>query len=82
MNPLNKASLPQENYSELLVEFLADLMRTTAEVSNPDAFQQALQTYCHDLKRGLIPVTVQFNRRQCFPSWNTMNLTKQVNRSR
>ena len=28
-------------------------MRATAEVSNPDAFQQALQTYCHDLKPWL-----------------------------
>src|SRR5215203_3087232 len=55
MNPLNKASLPQENYSELVVQFLADLMRATAEVSNPDAFRQALQTYCHGLKPWLDP---------------------------
>jgi hypothetical protein len=55
MSALNKAFLPQENYSELVVQFLADLMRATAEVSNPDTFQQALQTYCYDLKPWLDP---------------------------
>ena len=52
-NILNKTSLPQEDNNNLIVQFLADLMRATIEVKNPEDFQRALQTYCDHLKPWL-----------------------------
>ena len=49
----NKTSLPQEDDNDLIVLFLADLMRATIEVKDPEAFQLALQTYCDHLKPWL-----------------------------
>lgn len=44
-----------DNHCELVVQFLAELMRATIEAENQDAFQQALQNYCDGLRSWLEP---------------------------
>jgi len=44
-----------ENLQDLVVQFLAELMRATIDAENQDAFQQALQTYCDSLRPWLEP---------------------------
>ena len=43
----------EESLQELILQFLAELMRATANVKNQDTFQQVLQTYCDDLRPWL-----------------------------
>jgi hypothetical protein len=52
---LTKLSLPKDNHSELVIQFLAELMQATIEVQDPTAFQQTLQTYCDRLRPWLEP---------------------------
>jgi hypothetical protein len=39
----------EELRRELIIHFLADIMRATIESKTPEAFQSALQAYCDDL---------------------------------
>ena len=59
-------SLPQESYHDLIVQFLAEMMQSTIEAESPDAFQQALQTYCDCLRPWLDPSDCPPNPRAVF----------------
>lgn len=49
-------TLQSQTYErDLIVAFLADVMRSTRDAASPDAFQQALQTYCDSLRLWLEP---------------------------
>ena len=48
-------SLLSDHRTEQVVQFLAELMRTTMEHQAQAAFQQALQTYCDSLRPWLEP---------------------------
>ena len=63
---LTKPSLPKDNYSELVFQFLAELMQATIEVQDPTAFQQKLQTYCDCLRPWLEPRNGPSNPRAVF----------------
>jgi len=49
MAPINDTESAEDLHRELVIHFLADLMRLTAEIANPKAFQSALQVFCDDL---------------------------------
>src|SRR5689334_24450677 len=53
MAPNQNTEFAEELHRELVIHFLADLMRLTADIKNPDAFQSALQTFCDDLRPWL-----------------------------
>jgi len=55
-----------ENLHDLVVQFLAELMRATIDAENQDAFQQALQTYCDSLCLWLEPNDGPPHRRAVF----------------
>jgi hypothetical protein len=50
-----KPELPEDMHREFVIQFLADLLRATADIVNPEAFQSALQTYCDSLRPWLEP---------------------------
>jgi hypothetical protein len=50
-----KPELSEELRRELIIQFLADLLRATVDIGNPEAFQSALQTYCDSLCPWLEP---------------------------
>ena len=65
----NKATsivLSEKSLQELIIEFLAELMRATANVENKDTFQQVLQTYCDGLLPWLEPRDYPPNPRAVF----------------
>jgi hypothetical protein len=47
---INTPSLPSDHRTELVVQFLAELMQATVNHQDQSAFQQALQTYCDSLR--------------------------------
>jgi hypothetical protein len=53
MAPINNTVSAEELHRELVIHFLADLMRVTGDIKNPEAFQSALQMYCDDLRPWL-----------------------------
>ena len=55
MIPIKKTTPLPNNYRDLVVHFLAEVMRTTIDVENQAAFQRALQTYCDSLRPWLAP---------------------------
>src|SRR5690349_18679824 len=50
-----KTTSSLNDHCDLVVQFLAELMRATIEAENQDAFQQALQNYCDGLRSWLEP---------------------------
>jgi hypothetical protein len=63
---LNSPSLSSEHPSDLVVQFLADLMRATLDHHNHAAFQRALQAYCDTLRPWLEPSDSPPNPRAIF----------------
>lgn len=62
-----KPELSEEMHRELIIQFLADLLRATADmVMSPEAFQSALQTYCDSLCPWLEPSDCPPNPRAVF----------------
>lgn len=53
--PLHHAALTAPERTELVMQFLADLMNTTSDLKDQTAFQQALQSYCDSLRPWLGP---------------------------
>ena len=51
---------------DLIVQFLADIMRSTVDAASPTAFQQALQTYCDSLRPWLEPKDSPLQPREVF----------------
>src|SRR5262245_10132791 len=49
MAPINTTESAEELYQELVIHFLADLLRVTIDIKDPEAFQSALQTFCDNL---------------------------------
>jgi hypothetical protein len=49
MAPMNNTEFAEELYQELVIHFLADLLRVTVDIKDPKAFQAALQTFCDNL---------------------------------
>jgi hypothetical protein len=64
--PINYPSLAPNEYTELVVQFLADLMNVTIDLQDQAAFQQALQTYCDSLCPWLDPSDGPPNPRTIF----------------
>lgn len=50
MTLLDHIESAEELRRELIIQFLADIMRATVESTTPEAFQSALQAYCDDLR--------------------------------
>ena len=63
---LNSPSLSSEHPSDLVVQFLADLMRATLDHHDHAAFQRALQSYCDNLRPWLTPSDGPPNPRAIF----------------
>jgi hypothetical protein len=63
-------SLPPNHRTELVVQFLAELMQATMEHQDQSAFQQALQTYCDTLRPWLEPRDGPPNPRAIFSLLN------------
>jgi hypothetical protein len=53
MTPISKTESTEELHREMVIHFLADLMRVTIDIKNPEAFQSAMQTFCDDLRPWL-----------------------------
>ena len=49
MAPINKTESAEELHRDFVIHFLADIMRLTADIKDPQAFQSALQKFCDDL---------------------------------
>src|SRR5215471_5459819 len=49
MAPINNTESAEERHREPVIHFLADLLRVTVDIKDPEAFQSALQTFCDDL---------------------------------
>lgn len=60
------AALSQDAHRDLVVQFLAEIMQETLEVKDPQAFQQALQQYCDQLRPWLLPSDGPANPRAVF----------------
>ena len=58
--------LPPNPQTELVMQFLAELMQATMEHQDQAAFQQALQTYCDTLRPWLEPSDGPPNPRAIF----------------
>jgi hypothetical protein len=63
---IHTPSLHPNPHTEQLVQFLADLMQATMEHQDQSAFQQALQTYCDNLRPWLEPTDGPPNPRAIF----------------
>jgi hypothetical protein len=63
---INSPSLSSEHPSDLVVQFLADLMRATLDHHDHAAFQRALQSYCDNLHPWLEPSDSPPNPRAIF----------------
>jgi hypothetical protein len=63
---INSPFLPSDHSSELLVQFLADLLRATLDHHDHAAFQRALQSYCDTLRPWLEPSDSPPNPRAIF----------------
>jgi len=63
---IHTPSLPPNHCTELVVQFLADLMQATMENQNQAAFQRTLQTYCDSLRPWLAPSDGPLNPRPIF----------------
>jgi hypothetical protein len=59
-------SLLSDHYTEQVVQFLADLLQATIGHQDQAAFQQALQTYCDNLRPWLEPSDGPPNPRAIF----------------
>jgi len=53
--PLHHASPASPERTELVMQFLAELMNATMDLQDHTAFQQALQSYCDSLRPWLDP---------------------------
>jgi hypothetical protein len=63
---INSPSLSSDPPSDLVVQFLADLMRATIDHHDQAAFQRALQSYCDNLHPWLEPSDGPPNPRTIF----------------
>ena len=63
---INSPSLSSDHPSDLVVQFLADLMRATLDHHDHAAFQRALQSYCDNLRPWLEPSDSPPNPRAIF----------------
>ena len=63
---INSPSLPSEHHSDLIVQFLADLMRATLDHHDHAASHHALQSYCDHLRPWLAPSDGPPNPRTLF----------------
>jgi hypothetical protein len=61
-----RPSLHPNHQIEQIVQFLAELMQATMEHQDQSAFQQALQTYCDNLRPWLEPTDGPPNPRSIF----------------
>jgi len=55
MSPIRKTKPHPDNHCDLVVQFLAEVMRATINAKSQDIFQQTLQTYCDSLRPWLEP---------------------------
>jgi hypothetical protein len=53
-------------YHELLLHFLAEVLTVTQPAATPQAFQQALQSYCDELRPWVMPADVPPDARAVF----------------
>ena len=66
MIPIKKTTPLPNNYRDLVVHFLAEVIRTTIDVENQAAFQRVLQTYWNILRPWLEPTDGPPNPRAVF----------------
>jgi len=66
MIPIKNTPPLPDNHRDLVVRFLAELMRATIDVENHDEFRRALQTYCDSLRPWLEPADGPPNPRAVF----------------
>jgi hypothetical protein len=67
----------QALYSDLVLQFLADLMNATQEARTPEAFQRALQEYCDALRPWLVQTDAPAAPRPVFPLFDACTINEE-----
>src|SRR5260221_9505064 len=67
------------SHRDHVLQFLAELMNVTHTASTPEAFQEAVQAYCDDLREWVLPTDVPPTPRAVFSLFDECTITEDPN---